>query len=453
LRKEIEAVEPAVLGRFAVSWHAVGGRRVGPDALLDVIDQLQGAPLPASIFEFDILGARLGRYSTDWLDTLAAAGEVRWIGLEPLGQRDGRIALYLTDQMAALAPPKSTEPLSDEDNAIVQWLTRNGASFFDPIHAATGGGFPGATVETIWQLVWRGLLTNDTFFALRAYTRRRDPARRDSRELRRRARTGAPTFRSRRSVPPAAEGRWTLVHGGAAANTTERMTTQVRQLLARHGVLTREVLASEGLKGGFSGIYPALKAMDDAGRVRRGYFVAGLGATQFALPGALDLLRSLREPPLDAQAAAIAAPDPANPYGTSLSWPLPNLSRSVGATVILVDGEMTAYLARGDREVAVHLPDDEPARSRRARAAAAQIAAFAKGDVRGRRPMLIARINDQPALDHPFAPFLEEAGFVRGGPGFYLRRPVGEPEPTDADFAAPPLDFEPDEDDEAAPGA
>ena len=132
---------------------------------------------------------------------------------------------------------------------------------------------------------------------------------------------------------------------------------------------------------------------------------------------------------------------------------MPNLSRSVGATVILVDGEMTAYLSRGDREIVVHLPDDEPARSRRARAAAAQIAAFAKGDVRGRRPMLIARINDQPALDHPFAPFLEEAGFVRGGPGFYLRRPIGEPDPTEADFAALPLDFEPDEDDEAAPGA
>ena len=122
LRREVEAVEPAALGRFAVSWHAIGGRRGGPDALLDVIEQLQGAPLPASIFEYDILGARLGRYSPDWLDTLAAAGEVRWVGLEPLGQRDGRIALYLTDQMrgAACRTPRQGDLTRSASSAIVR---------------------------------------------------------------------------------------------------------------------------------------------------------------------------------------------------------------------------------------------------------------------------------------------------------------------------------------------
>ena len=422
LRKEIEAVEPPVLGRFAVAWHAIGGRRGGPDALLDVIEQLQGAPVPASIFESQMLSARLRDYSPDWLNTLAAAGEVRWVGLEPLGQRDGRIALYLTDQMPALLPAKTQEEPSPQEEAIVQWLARHGASFFAPLHDAAGGGFPNEVVDSIWNLVWRGVITNDTFFPLRAYTARRDPSRRAERRRDRPA--AAQSFRSRRAVPPAAEGRWTLVHAASAITATERLASRVRQLLARHGVLTRETLASEGMKGGFSSIYPALKAMDDAGRVRRGYFVAGLGATQFALPGALDLLRSLREPPDDPAAVALAATDPANPYGAALAWPLPNLSRTVGTTVILVDGEMAAYIARGRREITVNLPDEEPYRTRRARAAAARIAAFGRGDGRGWRGMLIATINDQAAIDHPFAEFLVEAGFLRGGQGLFLRRPA-----------------------------
>jgi ATP-dependent Lhr-like helicase len=419
LRKEVEAVEPPALGRFAVAWHAIGGRRSGPDALLDVIEQLQGAALPASILEQEILGARLARYSPDWLDTLAAAGEIRWVGVEPLGRRDGRVALYLTDQIAALLPDAAATDLSTREVAIVDWLASHGASFFDALHSAAGGGFANETVDALWSLVWRGLITNDTFFALRAFT-----SQRDAKESRRRTRSAPAAFRSRRTVPRTAEGRWSLVRArGDAISPTEKMTSVARQLLARHGVLTREALASEGLKGGFSGIYPALKAMDDAGRVRRGYFVAGLGATQFALPGALDLLRSLREPPVDTQTAAVAATDSANPYGTSLPWPVPNLTRVVGATVVLVDGMMAAYVARGSREITVHLPDEEPFRSRIARGAAAQIAAFARGDTRGRRSMYVTAINDEPAGDSPFAPYLREAGFLRGGLGLQLPRP------------------------------
>jgi ATP-dependent Lhr-like helicase len=430
LRKEVEAVEPAVLGRFAVAWHAIGGRRGGPDALLDVIEQLQGAPLPASIFESQILAARLRDYSPDWLNTLAAAGEVRWVGIEPLGQRDGRIALYLTDQMPALLPERSSDNGTEQERAMLHWLARHGASFFAPLLEAAGGGFPHDVVEALWNLVWRGLVTNDTFFPLRAYTSRRDPSPRGDR---RRDRAAAPQFRSRRTVPPAAEGRWTLVHGPANVTTTERLTTRVRQMLARHGVLTRETLASEGVKGGFSGIYPALRAMDDAGRVRRGYFVAGLGATQFALPGALDLLRSLREPPEEPVAVALATSDPANPYGAALPWPVPNLSRTVGTMVILVDGEMTAYIARGRRDLTLSLPEDEPFRSRRSRAAAVRIAAYGRGDGRGWRGMQIAIIDDRAAADHPFAAFLVEAGFVRGGDGLFLRRPIPGSQPDEPD--------------------
>jgi ATP-dependent Lhr-like helicase len=443
LRKEVEPVEPRALARFTLGWHTIGGSRVGPDALLDVVDQLQGAPLPASILETDILPARLRRYSPEWLDTLAAAGEVRWVGLEPLGQHDGRIALYLTDQLPLLRSPPERAAAAREreanglEQALLAWLQRHGASFFDTLSTAAGGGFPGAIVDALWALVWRGIVTNDTFHALRAYTRWRGSrlarsGARDARDLRgERAGSGgggerALAFRSRRAVPRTAEGRWTLVHGEApAVSATERLAHQVRQLLARHGVLTREALASEGIAGGFGSVYPALKAMDDAGRVRRGYFVAGLGATQFALPAALEQLRALREPRPDAETALLAATDPANPFGTSLPWPRPGLSRSVGARVVVVDGALTVYVARGHRELAVELPADEPFRTRFARAAAARLAAFARGDDGRPQSMLIASIDDRPAAQHPFAPFLEEAGFVRGAAGFHVRRASG----------------------------
>jgi ATP-dependent Lhr-like helicase len=433
LRHEVEAVEGPALGRLAAVWHNIGSKRRGPDALLDVIEQLQGAPLPASILEHEILGARLNGYSPDWLDAVAAAGEVRWVGVQPLGARDGRVALYLADQMPALLPVASTDPVSEREAAVLEWLSHQGASFFGPLHEAAGGGFPAQTVDTLWQLVWRGLVTNDAFASLRVFSAKPD------KRTRRAGSTGG--FRSRRLVPPAAEGRWTLVRsrGSVPVSQTERVAALARQLLTRHGVLTREALAAEGIDGGFSALYPALKAMDDAGRLRRGYFVAGHGATQFALPGALDLLRSLREPTPDSQAAVVAATDPANPYGTSLAWPLPDLTRVVGASVVIVDGIMAAYIARGYREIIVSLPVDEPFLSRTARAAAGQLMHLGRGD-RGRaRPMFIERINDTPALVHPFATFLEEAGFVRAGTGLHIARGAAVTTPAD-----PGDDEEPD---------
>ncbi len=417
LRKEVEAVDPAALGRFVMTWHAIGSRRRGPDAVLDVIEQLQGSALPASTLERDILSARLADYEPEWLDSLAAAGEIQWVGVEPLGHRDGRVAVFLTDQVPTLLQEREVGPHAPRELAILDRLASHGATFFDAIHAAAGGGYAGDTVEALWSLVWAGLVSNDSFAALRAFTARPQKGERKP----------APhsAFRSRRLIPRTAEGRWTLVPR-SPLSATERMTGVVRQLLARHGVLTREALASEGLKGGFTGIYPALKAMDDAGRVRRGYFVAGLGATQFALPGALDLLRSLRTPQDDPQTALVSATDPANPYGTSLPWPLPQLTRVVGAFVIVVDGDMTAYLARGLRELSVHLPEVEPFRSRHAKAAADALVRFGRSGPQ----VFITTINDEPANTHPFAAYLEAAGFARAVVGMNLprtQRPVQVP--------------------------
>jgi ATP-dependent Lhr-like helicase len=505
LRHEVEPVEQAVLGRFAVTWQAVLRRRRGADALLDAIDQLQGAPLPASILETDILPARIDAFDPADLDAVIAAGEIVWAGIEPLGDRDGRIALYLADRLSQLLPPVQSTPRGaqptaeasredggrpDREAAAIEYLRAHGASFFGPLHEAVGGGYPAETVGALWNLVWRGVVTNDTFHALRAFTRVPATSRRPRR-------AGPPVLRSRRLTLPSAEGRWSLVHPERVNHTVRSQTAAgtrwaaaaAQQLLARHGVLTREAVMAESLPGGFGTVYPVLKAMEESGLLRRGYFVAGLGAAQFALPGALDLLRSLRdgnrtEPEQDdsVEVAALAATDPANPYGATLKWPTsaafaaparqaPSVAvaasarqapsaavaastgaapaeqaqgaasspasleagapvssgrgptRSVGATVVLVSGALVGYLARGDRQLLTWLPDAEPERSRACRAVARVLIDRARGGGESPRGMLIEDIDGSPPANHPLAPYLVGAGFIPGAMGFQATFP------------------------------
>ena len=441
LRQQVEPVEPAVLGRLLTTWQGVVRRRAGLDALLDAIENLQGAPLPASILESEILAARVDNYNPSDLDTLTAAGEVLWCGLEPLGERDGRLAVFLTDHVSRLRRPSPFGDLDAREQAIVSHLSEQGASFFPALHDAAGGGYPGETVDAIWNLVWKGAITNDTFHALRAFTkppeRRRKrpaPAVFSANEANRRApasvsrpRPGQ-AFRSRRSTPPSAEGRWSLVSTRIASSVTptEWSTALAQQLLSRYGVMTREVAAAEGIAGGFSAVYDVLKAMEDAGRIRRGYFVSAVGATQFALPAALDLLRSLKDAPDDPEVVLLAATDPANPYGTILSWPATGApmeggrtpTRTVGSLVILINGTLAAYISRGARQLVVFLPEDEPARSGVARALADRLAGLG---------LLIAEINGVPAEEHLLARFLVDAGFSPSAMGFHVRRGVPLP--------------------------
>ena len=214
--------------------------------------------------------------------------------------------------------------------------------------------------------------------------------------------------------------------GPTVVTPTEASAALAQQLLSRYGVLTREVAAAEGIAGGFSAVYDVLKAMDDAGRLRRGYFVGGVGATQFALPAALDLLRSLKELPEDPEVVLLASTDPANPYGTILHWPASGEaadaaspgrgpSRTVGSLVILVNGALAAYISRGGRQLQVFLPEDEPARSTSARALSRRLAGLG---------LLIGEINGVPASEHPLAPYLVDAGFSPSAMGFHVRRPL-----------------------------
>jgi ATP-dependent Lhr-like helicase len=438
LRKEVEPVEPRTLARFLTHWQGlVAPRKSGTahlDALLDVIENLQGAPLPASLLESSILPARLAGYDPSWLDTLIAAGEVAWIGMEPLGERDGRVALYLADKQPLLAQTRaSREPLTEREEKLLAALSETGASFFDPLHEAAGGGYSGESVDALWGLVWRGLVTNDSLHALRAYIERPESVRPP-----RRVHTGV-TFRSRRTTPPSAQGRWSLVQSTTPPpSVTSQSHALALQLLNRYGILLRESVAAENVPGGFSAVYGVLKALEESGRIRRGYFVAGLGAAQFALPSALDLLRRLRNTPDAAKAEFVqmAAADPANPYGSILRWPETQvaevdsesaprvLTRAVYTEVILRNGELIAWMRKSNPNLLVFLPNEEPERSH----AASGLAQFLsdRGQERmqagNRHAALITTINGVPVAAHPMARFLMDAGFSPGPLGMNLRR-------------------------------
>jgi ATP-dependent helicase Lhr and Lhr-like helicase len=442
LRREVEPVEQHTLARLFTHWQGLLTPRRSShahlDALLDAIETLQGAPVPASLLETAILPARVAGYEPAGLDTLIAAGEVTWAGIDPIGERDGRIALFLADKLPLLAqqrPP--TEPLSEREEKIIAVLESTGASFFDPLHQAVGGGYPGESIDALWSLVWRGLVTNDSLHALRAYIMRPDSASRPQR----RTHTGV-VFRSRRTTPPNAQGRWSLLplrsREETAPTSTEASHALALQLLNRYGVLTRESVAAENIPGGFSAVYDVLKALEESGRIRRGYFVAGLGATQFALPSTVDLLRQLRtEPPSEKpEFVQLAASDPANPYGSVLRWPeLPVmdddaesaprvLTRAAYAEVILRNGQLVAWLRRNNPHLLIFLPPDEPERSQ----AAVGLAHFisARGQERMRagshHGALITTINGQPVAAHPMCRFLMDAGFHPGPLGLHLRR-------------------------------
>jgi len=401
--------------------------------------------LPASLVESAILPARIAEYAPAGLDTLIAAGEVAWAGVEPIGERDGRIALFLADKLPLLAQSRPlAEPLSENEAKLLAVLESTGASFFDALHQAVGGGYPGETIEALWSLVWRGLITNDSLHALRAYIARPESARAP-----RRLQTGA-VFRSRRTTPPTAQGRWSLLPIRAqksiegAPTATEASHALALQLLNRYGVLLREHVAAENVPGGFSAVYDVLKALEESGRIRRGYFVAGLGATQFALPAAVDLLRQLRTAPPQEKPefVQLAATDPANPYGSVLRWPeLPVaeedsetaprlLTRAAYAEVILRNGQLVAWLRRGNPNLLIFLPNDEPERSQAASGLAHFLCSRGQERLRGasHQGVLITTINGQPVAAHPMARFLMDAGFHPGPLGMHLRRillPVG----------------------------
>jgi ATP-dependent helicase Lhr and Lhr-like helicase len=229
--------------------------------------------------------------------------------------------------------------------------------------------------------------------------------------------------------------------------TTESAHALALQLLNRYGILLREYVAAENVPGGFSAVYGVLKALEESGRIRRGYFVAGLGATQFALPAAVDLLRQLRtDPPAEKpEFVLLAAADPSNPYGAALPWPdLPAmdddnesapriLTRAAYAEVILRNGQLVTWMRRGNPNLLVFLPADEPERAQVASGLAHFLSTRGQAQLHAHshNGALITTINGQPVAAHPLARFLMDAGFHPGPLGMHLRRiplPIAQPQ-------------------------
>jgi ATP-dependent Lhr-like helicase len=437
LRAEVEPVEPAALGRFLPAWHGIGARirrAPGADDVLSVVEQLAGAPIPASALETLVLPARLPGYSPALLDELTAAGEVTWTGCGGLAGSDGWLALAPADVADLLLPDIDPEPPATPlHTALLGALGGGGALFFRQLADVAGAaliaqGEPApddaALVAAIWDLVWAGMLCNDTLGPVRALTGGRGahkPRRSAPRGRYATLRAGRPALPTR-SGPPTAAGRWALAPP-REPDPTRRAHARAESFLERHGVLTRGALETERVQGGFSGIYRVLRAMEESGRCRRGYVVEGLGAAQFAVPGAIDRLRALahRDPgPGEPGAVVLAGADPAQPWGAALDWPATvgeakhRPGRKAGALVVLVDGTPALYVERGGRSL-LSFTDDEAA----LRAAAGALASAVREGWLG--TLAVQRADGVGSLGSHLAEVLTEAGFRATPKGLRLR--------------------------------
>ncbi|ANP72131.1 DEAD/DEAH box helicase [Cryobacterium arcticum] len=373
LRHEIEPVDQATLGRFLPAWQHVGGKLRGVDGVVSVIEQLEGARIPASAWETLILPARVSDYHPGMLDELTNAGEVLWAGAGTLAGNDGWVSLHLTDT-APLTLPVPTElettPLQRE---ILATLGGGGGYFFRQLADSVGSQDDGELIEALWDLVWSGLVSNDTFAPVRSLvsggksahsTRRAAPRAR----LHRGRALPRATMPSRQG-PPTVSGRWSIVPV-ADTSATRRAHALGETMLERYGVVTRGAVMGENVLGGFALVYKTLSGFEEMGRCRRGYFVEGLGASQFATAGTIDRMRGYVDERERAErgdrsaptAVTLAATDPANPYGAVLPWPaLPEGTghrpgRKAGGLVVLVDGHLVLYVERGGKSMLVFDP-------------------------------------------------------------------------------------------------
>ncbi|MGW1194950.1 ATP-dependent helicase [Streptomyces sp. NPDC002536] len=468
LRQEMEPVPPAALAAFLPQWQHVGSSSLrGIDGLLRAVEQLQGAPVPASALEKLVLPARVADYAPALLDELTAAGEVVWAGAGALPGKDGWVALLPADTAPLLLPPPHPLELSPLHEAVLDALSGGYGLFFRQIaervraagaDSGDASGSDARIAEAVWDLAWSGRLTNDTLAPLRALlgsgrtagatahrARRSVPRGRYGAFL---GRTGAvPRPTASRGGPPTVAGRWSLLPE-REPDPTHRAHALARTLLDRHGVVTRGAVAAEGVEGGFSAAYRVLAAFEESGQARRGYVVEGLGAAQFAMDGAVDRLRAVgtaRERggaaypesgpdparPARRRAVVLAAADPANAYGAALPWPDPPAGashkpgRKAGSLVVLLDGALALYVERGGRTV-LAWPQEEGAEEAHGedpglREAAAALAEAARAGALG--TVTVERINGAPALTSPLGALLESAGFHATPKGLRLRAP------------------------------
>ena len=440
LRQEVEPVPIRTLARFTPSWQGVGGRLRGADGVLAVVEQLAGALVPASALESLVLPARVRDYSPAMLDELTSAGEVLWAGAGGLPGGDGWVSLVPAD----LAPLLLSEPLEVPDGGgpLLDVLAGGQALFFRGLSDLVGATDDAAMADLVWDLVWAGALTNDTLAPLRTRlhgggTHRRTPAApRVTRSRYGRPRVGRAAMPTR-TGPPTVAGRWSRLPD-REPNATRRTTARAEALLERHGVLTRGAVMAEQVPGGFSAVYPVLRAFEENNRARRGYFVETLGAAQFGTPGSVDRLRSFASPDrVPGGAVVLAATDPANVYGAALPWPERSpengdeavdigegtgrrtsghrAGRKAGALVVLVDGDLVLYVERGGKTL-LSWTEDEHVLKEAAGALSGAVSAGALGR------MTVQKADGASVHENtPLSVALQAAGFAATPRGLRLR--------------------------------
>lgn len=465
LRAEVEPVDAAAYGRFLPAWQHVripGAGRGQPslrglDGIVTAIDQLSGVPVPASAWEPLVLASRVSSYQPAMLDELMAAGEVLWSGAGALPGNDGWVSMHLADSAdLTLNPAVEYEP-GDAQQRLLDHLRNNGGGYFFRQLTDVAGGMDSVlsdqdVVSALWDLAWAGRITGDTFAPVRAliaggHTAHRQVARAPRARAPRMSRLGrshgagllgssglgSPGLSGGRygsssgaaATPPMAAGRWSaLPLPELDATIHARATAEL--LLDRYGVVTRGSVMAEQILGGFGLMYKVLARLEEAGRCRRGYFIEHLGAAQFAVPATVDRLRSYSE---DSQLAkpepvalALAATDPANPYGAALPWPALNEEagtghrpgRKAGALVVLVDGALILYVERGGKTLLAFSGDEAILSA----AGAALVGVVTRGAV---DKLIMEKVNGHDILDTAVAKALAAAGAYSTPKGLRIR--------------------------------
>ncbi|WP_136610341.1 Lhr family helicase [Sinomonas albida] len=447
-----------------VGRRAAGGRGSGlrgHDGVLTVVDQLSGVPIPASAWEPLVLRSRVSDYAPAVLDELMASGEVLWTGAGALPGNDGWISLHVGESAAlTLAPDPEFEPDAAQQR-VLDFLSGGGGYFFRQLAEAAGGMdsvLPDeAAVQALWGLAWAGRITGDTFAPVRAmldagHTAHRQPARTPrtrsyspyhspqalrggrSPRLGRLGAVGRGFDAPSSAAPPLAVGRWSAVPR-VDVDATIKAHALAELLMDRYGVLTRGSVMAEDVPGGFGLLYKVLSRLEESGNCRRGYFVDRLGAAQFAVPATVDRLRSFArdetaappapgdgfEPQAVGEALALAATDPANPYGAALAWPeVPDAAtghrpgRKAGALVVTVDGALILYVERGGKTLLAFSDDPRVL----APAAAALVGVVRSGAV---DKLVMEKVNGRDLLDTELARALQSAGAYSTPRGVRIR--------------------------------
>jgi len=362
LRAEIKPVSLQDFYRFLFAWQRAGPEHhvEGAEGLESVLEQLDGCELPLAAWESAILPARVTDYDPEWLDRLCFSGRVGWGRLStpqspnarvsaPL--RSSPIALYQRENLhdwLVLTQPNSAIELSIVSHAVFEALQRGGALFFAEL-VRRSGLLPSQVEEALSQLAALGLVTSDSFDGLRALlvpSNKRPTFGRNIGKRRRKTTLASIEF----------AGRWSLLktevtsvrsRNGAESSARQAAIEKfARALLRRYGVVFRRLLERESLGVNWYDLGRIYRRWEARGEIRGGYFVGGVSGEQFALRGAIGLLRSIRKGPSNGELITLSAADPLNLQG--ILTPGPRIASLTASRILFRDGLPIAALEAGE---------------------------------------------------------------------------------------------------------